>query len=95
MFLNHLFDSFLGILTAGKQILIRQGHIGQGLSVFPHSRNINHPADIYAAVADKNTDTGVLFGDIDFIGDFNRFGFGSPGFDQIGCPLHRPPHWLR
>jgi hypothetical protein len=57
---DHLLHLVLGVLGAGEQVVLHMDHIGQGGGIFPDRRDIGHPADIDAAVADKDPDAGGL-----------------------------------
>ena len=58
--LDDLFlDLVLSVLRAGKQVLIRIDDIRQGCRIFVNCRNIHDPADIDAAIADKDPDPGL------------------------------------
>ena len=50
----------LGILGAAKEVILDIRHIGNIPGVFHDGRDIGHPADIEAAVADKHPDPGLL-----------------------------------
>ena len=82
---QHLLDFVLGILAAGKQILIRKYHVGQGGRIFFNRINIHDAADVNAAVADKHADTWFLLGDINLGRKFNFGDICPSGFRQVGA----------
>ena len=60
MLLDHLHHLGLGVLGAGEEVGLGVLHVGDVLGVFHDGRDIGHPADVEAAVADKDPDPGRL-----------------------------------
>ncbi len=72
--LDDLFHLILGILRAGKQILLGMDHVGQGFGIFGYPFDIHHAGDVHPAVTDENPYPGVLITDVDFFRDFHAAG---------------------
>ena len=84
VFLDFFFDFLLGVLAAGEEVFIREGHVGQAFGVGLDARNIDDSADVDAAVADEHADARVLTGDIPFSGHLDSGDVQATGFGQVG-----------
>ena len=81
---DYFFLNFvLGVLAAGKQILISISYMGKCTCIFFDCRNINNPSDVDTAVADKDTDSGFLALYVDLVGNFDGLDIRPPCFRQI------------
>ena len=72
-------DLVLGVGGAGEQVLVGQDHPRQGGDIFGEGRDVDDPADVDAAVADKDADPGFLAARRPISG-------GSSGFLMAGAP---------
>ncbi len=73
-FLDHLHHFILGVLGAGKQILLHIDHTGKMTGIGRHRRDIHNTADVGTAVTHKYP---YFRG---FIGHFTLFGLDNgPG----------------
>ena len=81
---NGLTDSALGIFAAGEQVFRGMDDLGKTFCVFPYPGDIHDPADIGAAVADKDTDPGLSVKTDRFFGVGLTTGQAVPGIGQQG-----------
>ena len=52
------------LVAHANSCLLGVDHIGKRLGVFDHRRDVHHPADIGAAMADEDADLGLLLRDV-------------------------------
>ena len=72
-------DLVLGVGRTGKQVLVGQDHPRQGGHEFGKFRDVDDPADIDAAVADKDAHPGFLTGDVHLRRQLGHLDGGAPG----------------
>ncbi len=53
VFLNQRLHAILGVLSAGKKVLLHMNHVGKGRGVFDNARDIDDASDVGSAVADE------------------------------------------
>ena len=75
-------DLVLGVGGAGEEVLVREDHAGQGGGVFRQFRHVDDPADVDAAVADKDAHPGGLAGHVDLRRQLPHLDGGAPGRSQ-------------
>ena len=64
VFLDEIQDLALGVGGTGEQVLVGHRHPRQGGHVFGEGRDVDHAADVNAAVADEDADAGLLALDV-------------------------------
>jgi hypothetical protein len=75
-------DLVLGVGGTGEQVLVGQDHPRQGGDIFGEGRDVDDPADVDAAVADKDAHPGFLALHVDLRGQFPFFDGRAPGRAQ-------------
>jgi len=68
LFGDDLPDLLLGILGAGKEIVVDENYLGQRCRIGPDFADVDHRADVDAAVADKHPDAGSGFRQVRLLG---------------------------
>ena len=64
LFLDDIQNLALGVSGAGEQVLVGHDHLRQGGHVFGEGRDVDHAADVDAAVADEDADPRLLALDV-------------------------------
>ena len=82
VFLDEIQDLALGVGGAGEQVLVGHRYPWQGGHVFGEGRDVDHAADVNAAVADEDADAGLLPLDIRLGRQLFDRKLGAPGRGQ-------------
>ena len=83
---GHLLD---GVLGAGEEVVLDEGHPREPPGVLRHLLHVHHPGDVDAAVADEDPDPGGLGIDVPFRRKLPGLGLAPAGGGQEGLGLRR------
>ncbi len=76
LFLDDFRHMHLSVLGASKEVVLYMHHIWQSSGVFSNRGHVHNAANIDAAVANENTDTGLFFTNVPLLWQFLDFGLG-------------------